>query len=223
MKLYFDMETIPDQGLDALDQILDTIEPPGNIKKPESIDKWMMDKAPAAAAEKLAKTGLDGLRGEICAIGFAFDDQPAVSLVRTHDESELDLLLRFGSAVADQCVGGRGEHPHLEWIGHNVIEFDLRFLKQRCFVNKVNLGVYIPADARHGNRVFDTMKEWCGWKGYVKQDELCKAFGLPTKPGMTGAGVGNYWADGRFDEIREYNLYDVDTVRAIHQIMTGKF
>ena len=206
-----------------MDRYIAQVKPPGNIKKPESIDKWMFENAEERAAEDYCKTGLSGLHGEICAIGFAFDGGDPVSLVRTHDTTEYALIHEFANQLADQRLQGEGGHQNIEWIGHNVLDFDLRFLKQRCLVNRIPLGVRIPADARHGQNVFDTMKEWAGFRGFVKQDELCEVFGLPTKSGMDGKDVWPAWQAGKFKEIREYNKHDVETVTALYDIMTGGF
>lgn len=224
MKLYFDAETIPDQREGAFETYLDKVKPPANYKKQESIDKWMADNAEAAAAELYAKTSFSGLHGELCAIGFKVDDNPAVSLVRGEDfETEREMIGAFFTDVKACARSGEGNYQHIEWIGHNVIDFDLRFLKQRTLINRIphDERPWIPADARHSKGVFDTMREWAGWKGTVSQDALCEAFGLPTKPGMTGADVWPAYQAGEYERIREYNLYDVETVYALHQIMTG--
>ena len=223
MRLPFDLETIPDQRPGAYDAIRAEVKAPAQYKKPESIDNWLLENGDDKADEVYSKTGLSGLTGEICAIGFAFGlhGEP-ISLVRNHDMTERDLLIGFADEIKTQRLIGEGDFQRLEWFGHNLIEFDLRFLKQRCLVNGVHLGVMIPADARHGNgAVFDIMKEWSGWKGYVKQDDLCKVFGLPTKPGMDGADVWPAWRDGRFHAIASYNRHDVRTVQAIAKLMLG--
>lgn len=220
-KLYFDLETIPDQREGAFERYLDQVIPPANYKKPESIDKWMAENAETAAAEKYAKTGLSGLYGEICSIGFAVGDGDVKTFTRgINADSEKHLLLQFFIALR-KAWNADDNWPRFEWIGHNVIEFDLRFLKQRCFVNRVQPLVMVPADARHGNgSVFDTMKEWAGFRGYVKQDELCEVFGLEQKPGMTGADVWPAYQAEEYERIAAYNAYDVQTVRDIHKVMT---
>ena len=53
----------------------------------------------------------------------------------------------------------------------------------------------------------------------ISQDNLCRALGLPPKDIMKGSDVYQYWKDGRYDEILEYNKEDVRTVRDIHKRM----
>lgn len=215
--VYFDMETIPDQSPDAMAETLANISPPGQYKKQESIDKWMAENAEAAAEEAYQKLGLHGISGEICSIAWAVDDGEIDSHIRLPGESEADLIDAF---FADVRLGLNHDQTRLCWIGHNVIDFDLRFLKQRCIVNSIHPPLRIPADARHGQYVFDTMKAWGGWKGFVSQDALCKALGIPGKSGMTGADVWPYYQAGRYKEIQEYNVEDVRIVREIHRRMS---
>jgi len=192
MRIFIDLETIPDQKPDAFDRCLAAVKPPGNYKKPETIEAWLEENAHKIATEQLEKTSLDGLHGEICAIGFALGDLPAESYVRHHGDSEADLLVLFYDYVRKRL----NKYQFPQWIGHNLLDFDLRLLKQRTAVNKIPVEkrLFIPADSRHGgDHVFDTMKEWAGWKGYVKQDELATAFGLPTKGEFDGSKVWDAW------------------------------
>ncbi len=238
MRFYFDMETIPDQRSNALQRILETIKPPGNIKKQESIDKWLIDKAPAAAQEKLDKTCLDGLYGEICSVSWAVEDGDIGGVTRGLDgiDSEHDLLTTFWGAMfedinkeldKDGAVGAaKSPFVKLQWIGHNVIDFDLRFLKQRSIVRGIKPTYLVPADARHGSDyAFDTMKDWAGFRGYVKQDELVEALGIVHPGGrdvaaIDGSMIAGLYASGQFQLIADYNALDVYKVRELYRRMT---
>jgi len=219
--LYLDIETLPDQREGAFDKIYDTIKPPGNIKKPESIEKWMVENGSKSAAEAYLRTSLDGIAGEICSIAWAINDGEIIGNCRPPDVSEAWLLKHFFDCINQETRPGEGGHPNLTWIGHNVIEFDLRFLKQRAIVNNVRPPFVIPADARHGSRpVFDTMKAWAGWRGYVSQDALCEAFGIEGKGEMTGADVWPAYQQSEYDVIETYNKNDVRIVREIYERMS---
>jgi hypothetical protein len=235
MKLFFDIETIPDQRPGAFDRYLDAVEPPANYKKQETIDKWMLENAENVALENFKKTGLTGLHGEICSIAWALDDNDIFVITRglapVETEHELiDLfwnhLLQDIREVADREE--RANWPRLEWIGHNVLDFDLRFLKQRSIVRGIKPAHMIPADARHGgDHVFDTMKEWAGWRGYVKQDELIEALGIPAPDwidedilSIDGSKVWEIYREEDYGLIAEYNRLDVHYVREIHRRMT---
>jgi len=215
-RLYFDLETIPDQGDGAHANAASLVKVPASYKKPEAIEKYRQEHA----ADAYLKTSLSGLHGEICSIAWAIDDGKIDGQIRLPGESEKDLIEAFFEAVYfDVHREGQGAHPSLEWIGHNVIDFDLRFLKQRCIVNQTKPYFRIPSEARHGKGgVFDTMREWCGWKGFVKQDALCEALGIEGKTGgISGADVWPMYQAGKFGEILAYNKDDVRIVREMHR------
>ena len=226
-KVFIDLETVPDQHPGAFERYLDLVTPPANYKKQESIDKWMAENAEEKAAELHGKTGLNGLHGEICSIAFAVDDNEIESVTRGIDvESEGSLIRKFFIALGEHVTDSDAGFPRFEWIGHNVLEFDLRFLKQRCMVNSVDPLYPIPAEARHGSgNVFDTMKEWAGFRGYVKQDELVEAFGFSIEGNalaaeLDGSMVWPLYQSGQFDAIKAYNEMDVHKVREIYRRMT---
>ncbi len=174
------------------------------------------------ADEAHRNTALKGISGQVCSIAYAIDDGPIEGHIRRPGESEGELLRWFFDSVITSFPDYKQQYPRLQWVGHNVIEFDLRFLKQRCWATNTQPSILIPADARHGEYVYDTMKAWTGWKGYVSQDALCKAFGIEGKQGMSGADVHDYYLAERYDEILDYNVSDVRIVREIYKRMMWK-
>lgn len=231
---FFDMETIPDQSENAFDEYLDAVEPPGSYKKQESIDNWLIENAERVALENFQKTALNGLYGEICSLSWAIAGREIQSLTRDPGMSEADMLKKFWAGVQFQMdeylrdAGlNRRYEERLRWVGHNVIDFDLRFLKQRSLVNGVKPPVLIPADARHpSDQVFDTMKEWAGWRGYVKLDELVKAFRIEPPSwaesvlDTDGSQVWELYRTQQYDRIALYNRYDVWKTREVYRRMT---
>ena len=83
--LYLDLETIPAQNDDAKSRIASTVRPPAQMKKPETIKAWEQNDKAAAVEEAIAKTSFNGAYGHVCCIGWAFDDEPAQSIVWPHD------------------------------------------------------------------------------------------------------------------------------------------
>ena len=226
--LYFDIETIPDQREGALVRIFADVTAPARYTKQDSIDKWMHDNAQAEAEEQYLKTSLHGISGEIVSIAWAFDDgeiqghirRPG-GPIRQPGEYEEELIRTFFWEVENETKPGEGSYPNLGWIGHNIIDFDLRYLKQRCMVNQIKPPFIIPADARHGSRdVFDTMRAWAGFRGYVSQAALCEVLGIEGKGDMEGKDVWPAYQAGEFDKILAYNKNDVRIVRELYRRMT---
>ena len=97
-KLFLDLETCNATSDIAKELIAENIKPPGTIKKPESLLKWHDEKKPQAIMDAIGKTGLNGLYGEIVCIGYAVDDNPAVTISRDVGGSEKELLASFFDA-----------------------------------------------------------------------------------------------------------------------------
>ncbi len=220
--LPFDIETIPDQREGALQKYVDNIAAPAKYKKPESIQKWIDEEGPAAAVEEWKKTALQGIAGQIVSIAWAFDDGPVQAILDT-DLNERIVLQTFFDAVYDHHKSGEGKHQSITWIGHNLIDFDLRFLYQRAAINGIKPAFLIPTEARHGSAsVYDTMKAWAGWKGYVKQDDLYAVLGGEPfeNDDMDGSQVWDYIQAGRYKEVLEYNRRDVEKLRFNYKRLT---
>ena len=219
LELFIDLETIPDQKPGAIDEYLLDIKPPGQYKKPESIEKWMENNAEAAAVENWKRSALHGIAGQICSISWAFGDEGVDGCIGT----EGGVIRGFFNAISDQIKLGEGRYPTIRWIGHNVIDFDLRFLFQRAVINNIKPPCRLPMNARHGSdHVYDTMKAWEGWKGYVSQDDLIHALGIELEApdalmDVDGSMVWDLYQAGQFDTILNYNKLDVEKCRAIYR------
>ena len=249
--LTLDIETIPAQRPDVLAEIsydkqsslvhaLAAVKPPGNYKKQETIDEWMLNEAPKAAQAlrdafaadvdaAYRKTGLDGSFGQICVIGFALDDDAPRAiwdLDWSHPECEVNLLAAFYCELTDKI---QAKHERaMTVVGHNVAGFDLRFLVQRSIVNGVRphrvIASAFQAKPWESDKVFDTMIQWggIGAKAGGSLDKLCKALSIPTPKGgdITGATVWDAVQAGRIAEVAEYCKRDVAATRAVHKRLT---
>jgi DNA polymerase elongation subunit (family B) len=209
--VYFDIETIPDQSPDALKKCREKVTPPGNIKKPESIEKWMDENGDEAAKTMLEKTSFDGGRGHVCTIGWARNDG---SVEVRHAESRADEA----GVIRDffKSFGYKSETI----VGHNILGFDVPFLLKRAVV----LGVELPSDRVFprdpkpwSNGVFDTMTAWAGARDMISMNALCGILGIVGKDGFDGSMVAEAWANGEHETIARYCDDDVRRTRAIHQ------
>jgi 3'-5' exonuclease len=148
--------------------------------------------------------------GKILCIGLAIgDDEPVV--IRA-DDDEVAALKRLDDILEDAMRMG-----FVRLIGHNIREFDLRYLAQRYAILGVR-GMFAIGDKPDH---FDTMLEWTGhYTRHVSLDWLCHAFGIPGKGDITGADVPRLYREGRVDEIMTYCADDVRRVRAVYKRMT---
>lgn len=221
--LFIDIETIPTSRADVQARCVGSISPPGNYKKPETIAQWWAAEGDAKRSEAIAQTSLNGTWGEVICIGIAVNDSPAE--VFSRGMTEADLLNTFGLSLASKCkaVDRNNEmwSSVTTWIGHNIIDFDLRFLWQRQKLLGVRFPFRLPMD-KFNNRVFDTMKEWAGYKGGVKQTDLELAFGIERKDPLAngGADVWQAYQDGRIADIKEHCRVDIENLRQIYRRMT---
>lgn len=213
--IFIDIETIPNQSPEYRAMIRETIKPPANLKKQESIDAWFAENADVATDEAVAKTSFDPAAGHIVCIGFAFDDdKPQYYEARTVAD-EKAMLDSFFYNVNETC----GMNP-AQWIGHYISGFDLRFLINRAIILGVQLPskLVLPRDIKPwGGQVFDTMTAWAGNKDKISQDRLAKALGLAGKGDFDGSMVAEAWAKGEHARIATYCMSDIETVRAIYR------
>jgi 3'-5' exonuclease len=213
--LFIDIETIPNQSSEYRAQVRESIKPPGNIKKPESIATWLAENAETATDEVIAKTSFDLAAGHIACIGWAVGDDQLHSISIDNLEREAEELADFFDNINHAC----GVHMP-RWIGHYISGFDLRFLLNRAIVLGVKLPskLILPRDIKPwGDQIFDTMTAWAGTKGTISQDRLARTLGIPGKGDFDGSMVAEAWANGEHEKIAEYCRSDVETVRAIYR------
>lgn len=235
MRIYFDLETAAQSDTAAVDAIRESVRPPGNLKKAESICAWNANERPAAEAEAIGKAGLSPETGQIISISAVGDEPHQVfARCRTQDESEAGLIWDFFSSVegwqkaeADKLPASSAAWPAdpLYPIGHNLAGFDAPYLWKRCRILRVPIPDWLPAPGTRAGKYFGcTMQAWCGSTGYISLDRLCRLLSVTSpKSDMTGAEVGKAWLDGRYREIEEYNLRDVNATRAVWGILTGGY
>ena len=210
--LYLDIETAPTDDPEIIAEITAGITPPKTITKAESLAAWEAETKPGLVAEAIGKTALNALYGRVCCIGWALGGEDVIADARTDKRA---LITGFFRDIAQE----RGNRLPVI-VGHNVADFDIRFLRQRCIVLGITIPAWLPVDPKPWDRsVFDTMHAWGGPKGFVTLDKLCRALRIPGKGDFTGADVAAAFAAGKFDRIADYCADDVERVRQIHTRM----
>ncbi|WP_456374128.1 hypothetical protein [Thiolapillus sp.] len=224
MKIYLDIETIPGQSEGLKEEIANSITHPGSMKKPETIAKWEKEQKPQAVEDAWRKTAFKGDQGEIICISWAVENDKPNVVMRDLDGSERDMLETFFAQVMKSIP--RGRHQGIEWVGHNIKDFDLRFIFHRVVILGVQPPFQLPHDARPGSEfVYDTMTAWAGWKDRISLDALCKALGIATKgtelggEEIDGSKVWDFVKAGRVHDVATYCVADVERVRAVYKRM----
>lgn len=224
IEIFLDIETLPTSRADIQARCVADIGPPGNYKKPETIQQWWASEGDAKKAEAVERTALNGTWGEIICIGLAVNDEPVE--VFTRALTEADLLNTFALMLDSKCkkADQTGEMWQLvaRWIGHNIVDFDIRFLWQRAKLSGVTFPFRLPMQ-RYDSHVYDTMKEWSGWKDGVSQKDLELAFGIARTDPLPngGADVFHAYQNGRIEDIKEHCRQDIENLRQIYRRMTA--
>ena len=200
MKLFLDIETLPAAGKDV-PLIKQFYEEAKKKRYGESL-KTDFD-------TYLRNTSFSGEFGRIFCIGYACDDQPSTAL----SGDEKDMLEKFWELAKGAEL----------FIGHNVMEFDLRFIYKRSIIHGVKPSRNLSFARYRSDPIFDTMKEWEKWGAQgASLHRLSIALGIasPKEEGIDGSKVYDYYLEGRGDEIIKYCQRDVDATRKVYNRMT---
>ena len=111
-------------------------------------------------------------------------------------------------------------------VGHNVVNFDLPFIFQRCLANNIAVKPFIDLSEFRVQGVYDTMRGWwLGGRNRVALDDIAWALGIESsKTGeVEGSKVFELYQAGKLAEIREYNLNDVRVTRKVYERMIACF
>jgi 3'-5' exonuclease len=193
MKICFlDIETVPTEQSLAENNLLDS-----QIKLDE--------------AELIKKLSLSAATAKILCLCYAIEP-PAGAEVRVLQGEETEILKGFWKLAADCNL----------FVGHNILDFDLRFIYQRSIIHQIKPSRDIPFTRFRNAPIYDTMQEWSKWgREHVSLDTLSKALGIPSpKENLDGSKVYPYYRAGKIAEIIEYCKRDVDSVRQVHRRLT---
>ncbi|MCX6808236.1 MAG: ribonuclease H-like domain-containing protein [Candidatus Berkelbacteria bacterium] len=108
------------------------------------------------------------------------------------------------------------------FIGHNLMEFDLRFIYKRSVINNIKPSRFLNFARYRSDPIFDTMKEWEKWGAQgTSLHKLSIALGIasPKEEGIDGSKVYDYFLAGKSDEIAKYCERDVEATRKVYKRM----
>ncbi len=189
---YFDIETVP---TDKALQENGLLEAQIKLDEPELIKKLSL----SAATAKI-----------IC---LCYAIEPSVSgAIEVLQGEETDIIKGFWKIVPDCNL----------FVGHNILDFDMRFIYQRSVIHNIKPSRDIPFTRFRNAPIYDTMQEWSKWgREHVSLDNLSKALGIPSpKENLDGSKVYPYYRAGKLADIVEYCKRDVDSVRAVYKRLT---
>ena len=204
-KIFFDIETIP------TDENLKEAAIKATLRKLQKSTLNFKKNSKSKQEELYRQTAISGDFGRIFCIGYALDNLP-VEIIKG---SEQKILEKWWE-IADKAD---------LFIGHNIMDFDLRFIFKRSIVNKIK-----PA-AKHLNLsfaryrnfpIYDTMREWEKWSNsFISLDTLAKILGLESSKnqGIDGSQVYDYYLKGKYSAIYNYCKKDVELTRKIYKRM----
>jgi hypothetical protein len=211
MKLFVDIETLPAMSWTD-EQIRDYAREavPGNYKKQDSIDAWVDENS----HDQWLRTALKWEHGQICAIGYAFEDGDPDVIVA---DTTADVLRIFFDTLDD--VIGRPMWAGTQWIGHN-IAFDLTWIHHHTAKEMPEELGKIPFD-KWLKSCSDTMLMWQGpGREFTGLDKICQFLGLGGKAG-DGSQVYDLYMAGEIDQLKAYCAQDVALTRALFKRLGG--
>jgi predicted PolB exonuclease-like 3'-5' exonuclease len=186
--LYFDIETVP------TDQ---SLKEHGLLEAQIQIDE----------AEIIKKLSLSAATAKIICLGYAIEPS-LTNTVDVLEGEETDIIKNFWKLAADSNL----------FVGHSILDFDLRFIYQRSVIHQIKPSRDIPFSRFRNAPIYDTMHEWSKWgREHTSLDALAKALGIPSpKENLDGSKVYPYYRAGKLGEIIAYCKRDVDSVRQIY-------
>jgi len=193
MKIFFfDIETVPTDHALKENGLLEA-----QIKLDES--------------ELIKKLSLSAATAKIICLCYAVEPS-LINSIEVLQGEETEIIKNFWKLATDCNL----------FVGHNILDFDLRFIYQRSVIHQIKPSRDIPFTRFRNAPIYDTMQEWSKWgREHVSLDTLSKALGIPSpKENLDGSKVYPYYRAGKLPEIIEYCKRDVDSVRQVYKRLT---
>ncbi len=210
--IYFDIETLPaeESSHEKLRYLFER-KKEKKLKTKKIEDEELGEENNSKSFDDFVlKTSFDGGFGRVLCIAYAIDDKPTEVLC--NDGNEKKTLEQFWN-IAQNCD---------LFVGHNIMDFDLRFIYQRSIVLGVKPTLNLSFARYRSSPIYDTMKEWTKWDtmNKVGLEYIALALGIPTpKEGIDGSQVFTFYKNGKVDDICKYCKRDVETSRAVYKRM----
>ena len=162
-------------------------------------------------ADLIKKLSLSAATAKIVCLCYAIEP-PVGSEVQVLEGEEAEIIKSFWKIAVDCNL----------FVGHNILDFDLRFIYQRSIIHQIKPSRDLPFARFRNAPIFDTMQEWSKWgREHASLDLLSKALSIPSpKESLDGSKVYPYYRAGRIADIVNYCKCDVDSVRQVYRRLT---
>jgi predicted PolB exonuclease-like 3'-5' exonuclease len=146
------------------------------------------------------KGALSAITGRIVCICLLEDDGCAIREIAITGEDERQVIIEFWNTIRPTDI----------LVGHNVLGFDLPFIRQRSWILGIPPSRRIDERRFYTRDVVDTLELWTNWghKKGATLDALSTALGCGKKT-ADGSSVAQWWADRNFEAIKSYCREDV--------------
>jgi predicted PolB exonuclease-like 3'-5' exonuclease len=167
----------------------------------------VLDIETVAVDANTSRGALDAMSGRVVCMGLLVDDGLRLQEIAIAAEDEIQILKEFWNTI----------RPSDLMVGHNVIDFDLNFIRQRSWILNVRPTRSFDMRRYYTTEVKDTLQMWTNWgfKKGVTLDALGTALNCGGKTGH-GADVAELWAERDLESIKAYCMNDVRVTYAIY-------
>ena len=144
---------------------------------------------------------LNAMTGRVVCIGMLIEEDAGITEMVLAGESESEIIRDFWAPLK----------PRDLIVGHNVLDFDLRFLQQRSWILGITPSRRFDTRRYYTNEVIDTLQLWTNWSGNKKGvtlDALGSVLGCGRKT-ADGSNVAQWWVERDIESIKRYCRDDV--------------
>jgi predicted PolB exonuclease-like 3'-5' exonuclease len=162
-------------------------------------------------ADLIKKLSLSAATAKILCLCYAIEP-PVGSEVQVFEGEETEIIKKFWKLAMDCNL----------FVGHNILDFDLRFIYQRSIIHQIKPSRDLPFARFRNAPIYDTMQEWSKWgREHASLDLLSRTLSIPSpKETLDGSKVYPYYRAGKVADIVNYCKCDVDSVRQVYRRLT---
>jgi DNA polymerase elongation subunit (family B) len=131
--------------------------------------------------------------------------------------TQTEMLIALRTLLESTCT------EQTCFVGHNLTSFDLPMLRHAY----VRHGIRLPSALVGDLQLYDTMRSYSRFSTskdiFIGLHDLLTSLGLDSHKldGVDGSTVGDMYAAGRFDELIQYAVRDVNSTAQAFLVMTG--